>query len=101
MSAATESQHCLALLQLCALATDPFRTLWLAQNGHSVLETDALEQVERRAQARLEPEVDAYLQWMIGASAALMRLSCASVIMPPRIFWKRSSLTPETMYCQR
>src|SRR5882672_10293563 len=40
-------------------------------------------------------------QETIGWSAVPMRCICAPVIMPPRIFWKRSSCTPETMYCQR
>jgi hypothetical protein len=34
-------------------------------------------------------KADARGQLMIGASALPMRCICASVIMPPRIFWKR------------
>ena len=55
----------------------------------AALQPQALERLSVRGHER------------IGWSAAPMRFICASVTMLPRIAWKRSSFTPETMYCQR
>ena len=103
----TSSSGTLSVLVCSSRSANSFRSSGLPGFFGATASAVPIERVHAAAQQSAQPMLRSGLNdWLlvrigqptIGASAAPMRFIWASVIRPSRIFWKRSSPTPDAMY---